>query len=260
MIAEHPAYLEEDSVPVRIQTRPFVGFPVRINGHRTTGNLKRNLGQATRLGGLGVGDEQDRRDMLGLVAGHDEALQSLMGRHKKTLYSQLLRMLRDKMDAQDSLLEAFVRVFLHREGFEFERRFSTWLYAIAFNLARDYLRRRSRQPEFISLDDRTGQESGDLDEALLDPHRTPDQEMENQERLVSLGKALKSLPDCLREPLMLFALEEKSQPQIAAEMQCSVKAVEMRLYHARKRLHDVLGKEFRKTRDSAFCGVIAPEG
>lgn len=83
-----------------------------------------------------------------------------------------------------------------------------------------------------------------MEETLLDPRRTPDREMENQERSLSLAKALKRLPDGLREPLMLFALDDKSQPQIAAQMQCTVKAVEMRLYHARKQLHGLFGKEF----------------
>ena len=256
MIVEHPLVLETNHRPAQGAVRQVANGQARNSRFHALGAERGSfeLEQPVRIAwpDSEFGEAADQHDLERLIAGVDQALQSLMKRHSETLYFQLLRMLRDKRDAQDSLLEAFVRVYLHREEFDFAHRFSTWLYAIAFNLARDYLRRRSRQPEFISLDDRTGQENGDLEETLLDPHRTPDQEMENQERLVSLGKALKSLPDCLREPLMLFALEEKSQPQLAAQMQCSIKAVEMRLYHARKRLHDVLGKEFRENEGFGF--------
>lgn len=56
----------------------------------------------------------------------------------------------------------------------------------------------------------------------------------------------------LREPFVLFALEDKSQPHIAAQMQCNIKAVEMRLYQARTRLHDELGKQFRENEGFGF--------
>jgi RNA polymerase sigma-70 factor (ECF subfamily) len=188
--------------------------------------------------------------MMGLIAGCNGALESLMHRHVHSLSSQLARALRNRADIQDALQETFVRVYLHRERFDFQHKFSTWLYVIAFNLARDQLRRRSRRPEFVSLDD--PDEGNELSATLVDIEPSPDTRLDKQERFDSLSKAVAALPEGLRQPLMLFAFEEKSQPEIAREMHCSTKAVEMRLYHARKRLHIWLQRNLKD--GEGFCG------
>ena len=53
-------------------------------------------------------------------------------------------------------------------------------------------------------------------------------------------KAVASLPDELRTPLILAEYEDRSQAEIAAILKCSAKAVEMRLYRARQRLREDL--------------------
>lgn len=189
--------------------------------------------------------KQDNLDMMRLVSGCDEAMESLMQRHAKRLLSQLMRILRNHAEAQECLLEAFVRAYQHRHAFHLDAKFSTWLYVIAFNLARDRLRWLARRPEFVSLESSDEAEAGDFAEILLDPALQPDQAIENREYSLALAEAVATLPEVLRQPLVLSAEEDKSQPEIAAQMHCTVKAVEMRLYHARKCLNDVLAKEFR---------------
>jgi RNA polymerase sigma-70 factor (ECF subfamily) len=195
---------------------------------------------------------KDHSDMVRLVADCDDALESLMLRHARRLLSQLVRILRNQTEAKECVAEAFVRVYHHRQAFHPQAKFSTWLYTIAFNLARDRLRRQARRPEFVSLEDHDEQDVGDLQEVLLDPSRAPDEAMVSQERSRWLAEAIATLPDALRLPLVLFAEEDKSQPEIAAEMHCTVKAVEMRLYHAHKRLHSLLKREFKEYEGFSF--------
>jgi RNA polymerase sigma-70 factor (ECF subfamily) len=176
--------------------------------------------------------------MMKLVAGQEEALQRLMDRHADCLYSQLANVLKNRGDAYDSLQEAFLRVYRFRERFDFHRKFSSWLNAIAFNLARDQLRSRARRPESVSLDDPG--EGHELAEKLFDPESPPDEQLQNEEESRALLGAVGALPEGLQKPLVLFALEEKSQAEIAAELRSTAKAVEMRLYRARKQLHVLL--------------------
>src|SRR5580765_5298451 len=96
-------------------------------------------------------DEQDRSDMARLATGHDTALDDLMSRHAERLYHYLLRMLQNETEASDLAQEAFVRIYLNRVKFKSTRKFSTWLYTIATNLARDVQRQRVRHPK-ISLE------------------------------------------------------------------------------------------------------------
>ena len=200
--------------------------------------------------------EKDYADMRKLIAGCDDALESLMQRHSSRLASLLGRVLKNSTEARECVEEAFVRVYFHRQVFHLGAKFSTWLYTIAFNLARDRLRRRARRPEFVSWEAPEVEEAGDLKE-LLDPSKPPDQVLENREWDQELAQAVERLPECLRRAWVLYAEEGRSQPEIAAEFHCTSKAIEMRLYHARKLLNSRLKRPSNKVWEVHMAGVTA---
>src|SRR5712691_838982 len=96
-------------------------------------------------------DEQDVLDMTELVEGHDAALNELMERHGPKLFHYLIRCLQSEEDAADATQETFVRVYKNRAKFDHGQQFSTWLYTIATNLAKDRYRHRARHPQ-VSLE------------------------------------------------------------------------------------------------------------
>jgi RNA polymerase sigma-70 factor, ECF subfamily len=77
-------------------------------------------------------------------AGDVEGINELVERYRRPLYSVILRMVGDRAEAEDVFQETFFRVLKHQERFDAERKFSTWVYAIAVNLCRDYQRRQGR--------------------------------------------------------------------------------------------------------------------
>lgn len=184
-------------------------------------------------------DELDRRDMERLCAGHDAALNNLMERHAERLFHYLIRQLGDELDAEDAAQETFVRVFRFCQKFDPRHRFSTWLYTIATNLARDRQRARSRHPE-VSLEAENPHTGGELKEALPAGDPSPEEQLANTERAAAVRAAIARLPEDLRTVILLFEYEEKSQQEIAVILDCTPKAVEMRLYHARKQLRERL--------------------
>ena len=99
---------------------------------------------------------RDRADMERLIAGQDAALNDLMERHATPLFHFLCRMLANEDDANDLAQETFVRVFRARASFRTNEKFSTWLYTIAANLARNHFRWRARHPS-VSLEAETGE-------------------------------------------------------------------------------------------------------
>jgi len=183
----------------------------------------------------GAADEQDRSDMARLAAGADARLNDLMARHAERLYHYLLRLLQNETDAGDIAEETFVRVYQNRARFKAEHKFSTWLYTIATNLARDLQRRRARHPS-QSLDAARPETGHDLQEILPDQRPDPGQALEAAERVAAVRQAVAALPEDLRLPLVLAEYEEKSHAEIAAILNCSAKAVEMRIYRARQQL------------------------
>jgi len=83
-------------------------------------------------------DARDRADMERLAAGQDAALNDLMERHATRLFHFLCRMVGNEDDANDLAQETFVRVFRARASFRTGEKFSTWLFTIAANLARNH--------------------------------------------------------------------------------------------------------------------------
>jgi RNA polymerase sigma-70 factor (ECF subfamily) len=185
-----------------------------------------------------AGDEADQRDMERLVQGHDGALDDLMERHGQGLFHYLLRQLSES-DAEDCAQETFARIYLNRGKFRLGARFSTWLYSIATNLARDCQRRKARHPE-ISVDAESEGGGGTLLETMADSGETPKEALLAGERAGQVRQALQALPEELREALILYEYENLSQQEIAEVLRCTPKAVETRIYRARNLLRKFL--------------------
>jgi len=173
----------------------------------------------------------DAVDMQALQRGEDNALDRLMTRWQVPLRSFLYRHTQSEEDALDLAQETFVRVYRHRERFKSDAKFSTWLFAIAFNLARDSARKRTRRPT-QSLDE-TPEPTDEL------PLFTS---AEEKERATTVRAAIADLPDDLRAAIVLFEYEDKSHAEIAGIVGASPKAVETRLYRARQLLKKALAR------------------
>jgi RNA polymerase sigma factor (sigma-70 family) len=180
----------------------------------------------------------DKADMERLAQGHDAALNDLMERHSGPIFQFLYRLLGDEQDANDLAQETFVRVYRHRERFD-GGKFTTWLYTIAANLARNEYRRRARHP-VISLQAESANTDGSLEDVLHSPHAGPREAAENQEQHAAVRAAVQDLPEELREALVLCEWEEMSAAEAAAILQTTSRAIESRLYRARRLLKDRL--------------------
>lgn len=173
--------------------------------------------------------------MVRLAGGNDAALSDLMERHATKIYHFLLRLLQNHEDAADLAQEAFAKVYHNRSRFDSRQKFSTWLYAIASNLARDRFRWRARHPQF-SLDGESDQPETNLKESLRHPGISPDENLQIQERAAAVRAAVSALPPELREPLILSVYEGLPHAEIGNILNCSAKAVETRIYRARNHL------------------------
>jgi RNA polymerase sigma-70 factor (ECF subfamily) len=161
-----------------------------------------------------------------------------MERHGQRLFHYLLRQLSNGADAEDCAQEAFVRVYRHRAKFRSGARFTTWLYAIATNLARDCHRHRARHPE-AALPEGESAGGGGL-EMIPDQAPLPGDQLQAGERAAQVRVAVQALPDDLRAPLVLFEYENLAQAEIAEILHCTPKAVELRIYRARNALRKSL--------------------
>ena len=184
-------------------------------------------------------DDRDRADMERLAAGQDAALNDLMERHATPVFQFLCRLVGNEDDAGDLAQETFARVFRARERYRLGEKFSTWLFAIAANLARNHFRWRSRHPA-VSLETETGATGQTLNQILPAAEPTPGEQALVGERTAAVRAAVAGLPDDLREAIVLCEWEEFSVAEAAAVLESTPKAVESRLYRARRILREQL--------------------
>lgn len=186
-------------------------------------------------------DALDRQDMARLAGGHDGALNELMERHATPVFHFLSRMLGNEDDANDLAQETFVRVYRSRDSFRADAKFSTWLFTIAANLARNQLRWRARHPN-VSLDAESPETERSLSDTLSAPGDTPSAGLESDERAASVRAAVAKLPNEMRETLVLVEWEDKSVAEASAILNVPKRTIESRLYRARNILRDYLAK------------------
>ena len=177
--------------------------------------------------------------MAALASGRDAALNNLMERYGQKLFHYLIRELQNEADAAEVAQETFVRIYQNRMRFDVRQKFSTWLYTIATNLSRDRLRWRSRHPQ-VSLDAEDERSGATLAKNVPDAQAAPDKQLEGSERAEAVRKAVAALPEELRTALILTEYEGRTQAEVGAILNCSPKAVEMRIYRARNRLRQDL--------------------
>jgi RNA polymerase sigma-70 factor (ECF subfamily) len=184
-------------------------------------------------------DAEDTSDMQTLRGGDDLALNRIMGRHRDRIFHYLIRLLQDEEEALDLAQETFVRVYLNREKFNPKNRFSSWMYAIATNLARDRMRWLARHRN-VSLNAPVGNSEATLGDSLQENRLAPNESLERDEQINQVKEALAEIPEEIRTPLVLVEYEDMSQAEIATVLNCTPKAVENRLYRARKLLREKL--------------------
>ena len=184
-------------------------------------------------------DARDRADMERLAAGQDTALNDLMERHAPPVFHFLCRMVGNEDDANDLAQETFVRVFRARAAFHPSEKFSTWLFTIAANLARNHFRWRSRHPN-VSLETETGESEQTIGSTLPASDPAPNEQVLATERAAAVRAAVGKLPEDLREAIVLCEWEEFSAADAAKILETTPKAVESRLYRARQMLREKL--------------------
>ena len=178
-----------------------------------------------------------------LTGGDESALTGLMDRYEQPIFHFIYRHVPNDADARELAQEVFVRLFFNVGKFKPEARFSTWLYRIALNLCRDHVKsRRARQA--AQTDSISAQEDDDehAARAVVVENRTPSDEALAREKLAALDDGMAALPHDLRTALVLTTLEQRSHQECATLLKTTPKAIETRVYRARKFLMEWMSK------------------
>ena len=172
-----------------------------------------------------------------------EGFEILVGRYKNSIVSFLFRFVGDFRTAEDLAQETFLRVFKKLNDYNSSAKFSTWLYTIASNLAKDEFKRRSRHPA-RSLDWKGGSDTTrNVPQVKADTtDSVPDVQLEHDERRQSVKKALDLLEEHDREILLLKDVQGLSYEEISTVLELPMGTVKSRISRARVAFKDVWKK------------------
>ncbi|MEM9062390.1 MAG: sigma-70 family RNA polymerase sigma factor [Pseudomonadota bacterium] len=178
------------------------------------------------------GAERDAELLARFAGGDQSAARELTDRLLPGALRQAWRMLGDQVEAedvaQDAMLKLWKQASTWRAG---EAKASTWLYRVVHNLCIDRMRRRRPQ---VPVED--APEPVDPDLSVLE-------RMAQSETSVAVSRAIGTLPERQRQALILRHFEGWSNPEIGAELECSVEAVESLLARARRQLAAIMSEE-----------------
>ena len=211
----------------------------KINSNASSGSSvlaieKRNMSSEATFAANPANLAVSREDTGTLTDSADQLanLAANVQRHARLLFKVAYGVLRSSHDAEDVVQETFLRA--HRSGLGEVRDIPSWLATIAFRLALD----RKRKPEELELVD------ADI------PAKTPDAEnlAIHRQQVDRLRKLIASLPDDLRFPLVLSAIEELNSRQIGEMLGMPESSVRGRIMRARQMLKDKMAAYAEPTR------------
>jgi len=188
--------------------------------------------------------DEDLQYVILCQKGRTDAFEVLVERYQKKMLNIAYRMMGDYDEACDITQEAFIAAYKSIGKFKAEAKFSTWLYRIVVNLAKNRLKQlsgRKRREGFL-LNDPAEIEKQEISGQPLIDESDPGVQMENRERQINVQKCITSLDEEYREVLVLRDIEGFSYEEIQDILKIPDGTVKSRLSRARNALKDCLSK------------------
>ena len=162
------------------------------------------------------------------LAGDTRAFNALADRHYLTVYRYAFRWVAAREDAEDVAQEVFIKLANSLQSFNRRAAFTTWLYRVTANCAKDFLRKNKRWHH--------NRVAEPLDEELASLNPGP----ESRSMHSQIVAAILKLPEKLQEATLLVFGEELSHGEAARILGCAESTVSWRIFQAKRKLRKVL--------------------
>ena len=181
-------------------------------------------------------DESNFIDNLKDENSRDKAFEILLDKYKKPIYWHIRKIVLDHDDSHDVLQNTLVKVFRGIKNFKENSKLYTWIYRIAINLAKNFVKKPSTRFEKISIS--IDEHQYDLPEDL-----DPLSFISNEQLKSNLDSFISSMPEKLKTAFVLREYDGKSYEEIAAVTNCPVGTVRSRIFRAREEIINYFKEE-----------------
>ena len=188
--------------------------------------------------------EKAKRDYVLLRKALDhndqQAYAELMRLYRDSIYYMLMRMVKNKDDAEDLTLMTFGKAFRYLDKYTPQYAFSTWLYRIALNNSIDFLRVKNNMPQYFEEDLYTTSATSIIDQSEDNFQRTPEDEVIDKQRLQLLRAAVSELPERYRRVIELRYYEDLAYEEIAERLGLTLSNVKIQIMRAKNMLSELM--------------------
>jgi RNA polymerase sigma-70 factor (ECF subfamily) len=227
---------------IRIQFCQALWFPEVITGVRTMTDVA--IKRAVSLPGAAVRERlrtlDDSAVVTAFLGGEERAFQELVERYQTRLLNFVYRTIGDREKAEDLVQEVFIRVHRHLHRFDRSKKFSTWIYTIASNLAKNELRNRSRNPLVLFQTIKKHWQDEERPLQFEDSNSRPDDMYRKRHLRELVEESVERLPEHHKQVFILRELEGKSYEEIAEITACNLGTVKSRLNRARNSFAEII--------------------
>jgi len=158
--------------------------------------------------------------------GDSDSFNELIRRWERPIYALAYRQIGREEDARDVCQETFLRAYRALKGFRGQAKFSSWLYRIAINLCRDWMRRERRTPTVQAPEDVDLMELA----AAREPSETIEDRIARHDDSRAVARAMTLLSDDQRTAIVLKEYHGLTFQEIADLIGCPLSTVKTRLY------------------------------
>jgi len=179
------------------------------------------------------------------LVGESPSFDVLVERYQARLLNFVYRIVGDRERSEDLVQEVFIRVHRHLARFDRSKKFSTWIYTIASNLAKNELRNRSRNPLVLFTSITQGWEDEERPLEFEDPSSRPDDLFQKRHVKEMVEESVAKLPQHHKEVFVLREIEGRSYEEIAEITHCNLGTVKSRLNRARSSFAEIIEPSMR---------------
>lgn len=167
-----------------------------------------------------------------IIEGDTNAFTVLVNRYKDLVFTLVLRMLKNREEAEEVSQDTFIKVYKSLHKFKGDSKFSTWIYKVAYHSCLDRIKKNKRKFSEVEINKFTEHQLKSIDNAL--------DNLLEEEQKQSIQTCLNLLPSDDSFLLTLYYFEEQSLDEIAEIVGITANNVKVKLFRSRKKLATIL--------------------
>ena len=176
-----------------------------------------------------------------IFSGNVNAFEMLVKKYEKMIYNLAMTKTRHRETAEDITQECFLRAYKMLRSYRTDSAFSTWIYRICQNLIIDYYRKNKNiQTQSLTENYYDDDNNGEKEKEIADNSEDPSALIIRQEKIEKVRELINSLPDDLREIIILRDINDLSYKQISEMLDIEIGTVKSRISRSREKLKELI--------------------